>query len=378
MTTTPSAEQQLPSSPIETNNEEIDGIEPAQPGGWGDYPLDSLAIRSEHRAAVDVVRRINNGRFVMDPEFQRDFVWDKKKQSRLIESALLRIPLPVIYVAEDQEGRLVVVDGRQRLTTFDYYINDKLRLDLPDRQELHGKRFSELPLQLQSRVEDCQLMLYIIDAKVPDRARLDIFERVNSGELLTRQQMRNCIYSGKATQFVKEEAEQEGFKEATGHSLKASTMRDREFVNRFVSFRLLPLSAYKDNDMDGWLAEGLKRVNSQTDPEIEALRAAFRRSMFNNHTLFGKHAFRKFRPNDDAERRSILNASLFDVMSVLLADVQGEVIRSKHSELVSATLTLFNDQTFSNAITYGPNGGKEVRYRFDAARRAFQVVLDAP
>ena len=97
--------------------EALEGYEDSKPGGWEDYPLDELAIREERRAAVDVVRRLTAGRFRLDPDFQRDFVWEKDKQSRLIESILMRIPLPVFYVAEDDEGLLIVVDGRQRLTT---------------------------------------------------------------------------------------------------------------------------------------------------------------------------------------------------------------------------------------------------------------------
>src|SRR5262245_23923782 len=82
----------------------LEGYEEPGPGGWEGYPLDELAIRDERRTAVDVVRRLEQGRFVLDPDFQRDFVWDKDKQSRLIESILLRIPLPVFYVAEDLQG----------------------------------------------------------------------------------------------------------------------------------------------------------------------------------------------------------------------------------------------------------------------------------
>jgi hypothetical protein len=172
-------------APAEAPTDEVEGID-AEPASWGDYPLDSLAIRTEQRTAMDVVRRIKNDRFIMNPEFQRDFVWPVDKQSRLIESVLLRIPLPVFYVAEDSDGRLVVVDGLQRLTTFTRFLSNELRLTLEDRTELHKKKFSELPAALQNRVEDCQLTLYIIDATVPERARLDIFERVNGGEPLTR------------------------------------------------------------------------------------------------------------------------------------------------------------------------------------------------
>jgi hypothetical protein len=80
--------------PTELAPESVEGYEEAKPGGWEEYPLDELAIREERRAAVDVVRRLMAGRFRLDPDFQRDFVWEKDKQSRLIESILMRIPLP--------------------------------------------------------------------------------------------------------------------------------------------------------------------------------------------------------------------------------------------------------------------------------------------
>jgi hypothetical protein len=153
------------------------------------------------------------------------------------------------------------VDGLQRLSTFHAFTNNKLRLKLPGQTELDKKRFQDLPAKLQNRIEDCNLILYIIDAKVPERARLDIFERVNAGTPLTRQQMRNYLYTGRATRFLKYEAETELFVQATGGSLKPSSMRDQEFVNRFCAFSLLPLSEYQGN-MDEFLAKRLKYMNT--------------------------------------------------------------------------------------------------------------------
>ena len=153
----------------------------------------------------------------------------------------MRIPLPVFYLGEDEQGRMIVVDGLQRLSTFKRFVKNDFQLKLPDQPELNNKLFKNLSPKLQNRIEDCNLILYIIDAKVPERARLDIFERVNSGVPLTRQQMRNCLYNGQATQFLKKEAETKLFKQATGGSLKTQTMRNREFVNRFCAFQLLAL-----------------------------------------------------------------------------------------------------------------------------------------
>lgn len=352
----------------------VEGYEEPKPGGWEDYPLDELAIREERRAAVDVVRRLSAGRFRLDPDFQRDFVWEKDKQSRLIESVLMRIPLPVFYVAEDDEGLLIVVDGRQRLTTLQRFLEGNLALELPDRPELNKKRFTDLEARLQNRVEDCQLHFYIIDRTVPERARLDIFERVNGGEVLTRQQMRNAIYNGAATKFLKAEAESNLFKDATGGSLNTKKMQDREFVNRFCSFSLLPFDSYK-GDMDDWLARGLIRLATLPDADREALSQKFRRGLSNNLTVFKRHAFRKHRQT--SQPRSILNASLFDVMMFEMCRQDEEWVAKHADALRGAFYARMDDPVFTKAITYGPNSPKEVRARFRIANEMFREVFDA-
>ncbi len=352
----------------------LEGYEPPTPGGWDEYPLDELAIRDERRTAEDVVRRIEKGRFVLDPEFQRDFVWDEKKQSRLIESILMRIPLPVFYVAEDAQGRLVVVDGQQRLTTLNRFLSGELKLSLEDRQELHGKHFRDLDVRLQNRVEDCQLLFYIIDHAVPERARLDIFERVNGGEVLTRQQMRNAMYNGPATVFLREEAATELFAKATGESLDSRKMQDREFVNRFCSFSVLGLDTYK-GDMDDWLARGLTHLGKLDDAARGELRAKFQRALRSNLAVFGKHAFRKHRKADQS--RSIINASLFDVMAGSLSNIDEALVSTRAEQLRQAFYQRMDDQRFIKAVTYGPNTPKEVRTRFEIAAEMMKEVFDA-
>lgn len=361
-------------APAEPSAEALEGYEDSKPGGWEDYPLDELAIREERRAAVDVVRRLTAGRFRLDPDFQRDFVWEKDKQSRLIESILMRIPLPVFYVAEDDEGLLIVVDGRQRLTTLERFLGGELALDLPERPELHKKRFLDLEPRLQNRVEDCQLHFYIIDRTVPERARLDIFERVNGGEVLTRQQMRNAIYNGVATKFLKAEAESDLFRDATGGSLNTKKMQDREFVNRFCSFSLLPFDTYK-GDMDDWLARGLVRLMKLSEGDREALSLKFRRGLSNNLLVFKRHAFRKHRLTGQA--RSILNASLFDVMMFEMCQLDQERVAANAEALREAFYARMDDPVFTKAITYGPNSPKEVRARFRIANEMFREVFDA-
>jgi len=369
----PSAQE--PSAPVAPSAspgpvEEVDDYDPGSP--WQDYPLDDILIRQENRTVHDVVRRIGKGFYVMDPDFQRDFIWKADKQSKLIESVILRIPLPVLYLAEDANGHMIVVDGLQRLSTFDAFLNDRLVLRSLDRTELNGKRFSDLSFKLQNRIEDCNLILYTIDSKVPDRAKLDIFDRVNSGVPLSRQQMRNCLYQGKGTRFLKNQAQSDLFKEATGRSLKPDMMRDREFVNRFCAFRILNLRDYR-GDMDDFLATALQRMNHMDDDQLSALGNALNRSLANNYVTFGQHAFRRHAPNQ--EWRNPLNASLWDVMSTGLSRYSEARVEKHRDQLYRTVQDLLADDDFLDSITRSTSARKMVEHRFNATAKALEETL---
>ncbi len=338
-----------------------------------DYPMDTLLIRAENHTVYDVVRRISKNAIVMDPDFQRDFIWSPTQQSKLIESVLMRIPLPVFYLAEDDQGRAVMVDGLQRLITFKRFLDGDLRLILPDRNELNHKRFDDLPPKLQNRVEDCNLLFYLIDASVPERVRLDVFERVNGGVPLTRQQMRNGLFMGEATRFLKREVTTAIFLQATGGSLNTKTMRDREFVNRFCAFQLLALEDYK-GDMDAFLAQALRTMNQSSSEELACLSRTFRNSLAHNFMVFGKHAFRKRSLGQD--KRNVLNASLWDIMSTGLTRYSKQQVETKSDALRHGFDRLMNDDQFMDSITIGSSAVRKVRYRFQRADAMFQESFD--
>jgi len=364
----------------------IDGIgDPSVSTGWVEYPLDSVFVRKDQRTVNEVVKRINANRIILNPDFQRDFIWPIKKQARLIESCLMRIPLPVFYVAEASDGRIIVVDGLQRLTTFKNYLNNEFSLSklgsslegTTQDGSYIGKRFKDLSITLRERLEDTQLTLYILDAKAPDRAKLDIFERVNSGEPLTRQQMRNCLFSGPATKWLNQAANHNEFLRVTGSSINTKTMRDREIINRFCAFRLLGVGQYK-SDMDDFLAKALKKMNSFSEPELDELFEEFVHSMKINYTLFGKHAFRKSLAAIATSKwadRTVLNIALFDVCSVLLADYEESFVQEHSDQLVEKIGGLINNYNFFQAISFGTNGLGQVRTRFKMMEEAIAKVL---
>ncbi|MGI9228753.1 MAG: DUF262 domain-containing protein [Gammaproteobacteria bacterium] len=366
------AEERIDQQP-EGGDEGVEGLQES-PESLGGYPIDKLLIRRESRTIYETIRRIKEGRYIMDPDFQRGFVWDPKKQSRLIESVIMRIPLPVFYLAEDDQGKMIVVDGLQRLATFCRFRNGELRLNLPQREELDGKFFDDLIPKYQNRIEDFNLTFYVIDYQVEDQARLDIFERVNSGEPLSRQQMRNALYSGPATIFLREEAESAIFIQATGRSLNTKTMRDREFVNRFCSFYLLGVEEYKGDDMDGFLSRGLEKMNDMEKGELEDLSRVFQQSLSNNFKIFGKHAFRKSMAYGKHTRRSVLNASLWDVMSTELAKYTTQYVAENKDDLKLSLVGLVAKPEFSDTITLGTGGVKKVQKRFKMLQSVLKYI----
>ena len=360
-----------------------EGLDP-ESASWGDYPIDDVLIRQETRTVYEVIRRIEKGSYIMDPDFQRDFVWPEDKQSKLIESVVMRIPLPVFYLAEDEEGRMIVVDGLQRLSTFRRFVQNKLRLRLPGRTELDRLQFSELRPKLKNRIEDCNLIFYIIDSTVPERARLDIFERVNSGLPLTRQQMRNSLFMGPGTDFLKKASHVPSFLEATRESLSTKMMRDREFINRFCAFRILYLDTYR-GDMDDFLANALRKMNEMSTDDLNRLSGEFEISMTNNRLVFGEHAFSKSfslwwesrKKRNRPRTRKVINASIWDVMSTGLSRYGADRVKKSAGHLRESFYELLKNDEFVEAITISTNDSKRVQKRFHMSDRMFREVIGA-
>jgi len=360
-------------------NEEIEGIDTGDEISLGDYPIDTVLIRPETRTVQDIMRRIDKGAFIMDPDFQREFIWPEDKQSKLIESVLMRIPLPVFYLAENSEGRMIVVDGLQRLSTFQRFVHNEFALTFKSEEgwqknELDKKTFSQLPVKLQNRIEDCNLIIYIIDAKVPPQAMLDIFERVNGGMPLTRQQMRNCLYAGPATRFLKTTAASGEFLETVGgrNSLDHKKMRDREFINRFCAFHLLGIEEYR-GAMDNFLAKTLERMNGMDETELGRLQEQFCTSMVNNKAVFGINAFRK--PPTSGQQRKPINAALWDILSTGLSRYDTPVVESHADALRDGLYQLLKNPTFEDSVTYATNNIKQVKHRFDCMQNLLDEIF---
>ena len=352
--------------------QEIEGYESPKGSIGEEFSSEELFVRIDVRSAKEMVQRIKHNIVVLDPEFQRHFVWSKKKQSKLIESCIMCLPLPVFYFAERRDGKIIVVDGLQRLVTFLNFIEGDLKLTGFNKSHLlEGKKFSDLPVRLKERVLNTHLTLNILDSTATERARMEIFERVNSGTQLSRQQMRNALYSGKATNWLKSVSECKQFKMATGESFSSITMRDREAINRFVSFTLLGVQSYKGGNMDQFLVEGIKVLDSISQNEKDELAKKFKLVMKLNYIVFGEHAFRRSLVGENMEK-TMINMSLFDVISVSFTNflnkqcVKSENMLNKlnYQSLEKIVMDMLKNERFLGAITRSTNSEKAVKIRY--------------
>ncbi len=350
-------------------------------------PFDPEAIDVVTRnVTVDLLlSRAGSGMINLQPDFQRRWgVWDVRRQSRLIESLLLRIPLPVLYAAEDENETWEIVDGIQRLSTIARFMRPEVvgteRLVLKDLEYLKdydGKTFEELSPRLQLRLRETELVVHLIRKGTPAEVKFNVFARINTGGIaLSPQELRHAITPGPARKILEDWATEVAFQKATDGSIRPTRMDDRELVLRFVAFFTLGLDAYRQADMDGFLIRAMKSLNTLSGPELHASHAAFDRAMQAACALFGNDAFRK-RYSAEAARLPI-NKALFEAVSVNLANLDPDRLSrllEHKAELLGGFMALCLDRSFEAAISQGTGDVAKVNRRFKAIADLFEKVI---
>jgi hypothetical protein len=301
------------------------------------YPDASVKISRDQYSTFELKRMIEDAHELqLSPPFQRHKVWKIEQKRELIESLLMGIPIPVIYMFESSDGMKQMVDGRQRVGAIVDFMNDQFKLDklcmLP---AFNGAKFSDLEPLYRSKLERYQLFVYVIEPPTPERVKYDIFDRVNrGGTQLNSQEMRNALYQGFSTELLSELSESDTFIRATGGGIKSKRMRDHYVILRFLSFYLwrrgLFEFEYKSN-IDDFLAESMKVVNHFSAEQLDEVRSCFQRAMDGSMQVLGEDAFRFAVTN--LNRRPI-NMPLFEVLAYFFAianieRVEEPLLRSK-------------------------------------------------
>lgn len=357
--------------PDEEDEDQASGVEPEQDDPNDprtEHPFDPERIKVIHKTIVvdQLVSRISHGEIDLVPDFQRQRdIWKPKDQNRLVESLLLRIPLPVFYVAADEKENWTVVDGIQRMSTIDRYVRGEFTLsNLEYLVSLEGKKYSDLKRPMQRRIKETELVVYIIDPETPDEVIFNIFRRINTGGLMLKaQEIRHALNPGPIREYLRKLAETGEFLDATGRSINPKRMEDRDCVLRFLAFHIDSWENYTANDIDGYLTDAMKRINKMTDQERDLIAADFRKAMQAAADIFGADAFRRL----DSSRPRI-NKALFGAWSVGLARRSrkeiNRLVRNQARVRKDFMSLLHNNHEFERAISYSTGTPARVRKQF--------------
>lgn len=374
------------------------------------YDPEKIKIRKDTFSVHQLFGMIEENEVDLNPDFQRNIIWDNTRKSRLIESILLGIPLPVFYFAENRRDKkgdntFNVVDGLQRLSTIRQFMNNEFRLKnleyLKDECENKYYKIDEnknivddmfLERRFARRMEQAQLSVNIIEATSPAKVKYDIFRRINEGgRPLNKQEIRNCIATTNTRTYLKEMAQSLAFREATGGSINGSRMDDQELVLRFTAFNLsqtnntFPIGDQKrpliyTGDMNSFLDDTLEVLNTFGLNDFSDLRKYFQRSMQNAYYLFGKYCFRKCLPEHlkPNATRQLINKSLFTTWSIELANYNPEQI---HKEVPAGSFAsvlaqeLDKRKEYYEVVTIRTTDRKSLDLAFDKTQQLLTTYL---
>lgn len=312
------------SAGFEPTTENINDNNTPQP-----YNPDDIKVRREGFSVFEINRMMTEQNDIdLNPDFQRNLVWDNTRKSALIESILLGIPIPVFYFAESKSGKYHVVDGLQRLSTIKQFFNNEFALKKLEhlKDDCNGRYYKEeykdgkkklkaLDRRHTRRLENAQLIVNVIEFASPQKVKYDIFKRLNTGgRPLNKQEVRNCIASDSVRKFLKDAVKSSEFILATGDSINDNRMDAQELVLRFIGFKLEREGKITyTGDMNSFLDDVMDIINEFEITKLDTYMNELLNGLKVNYHLFGEFCFRKcltehFKPG---ARKQFINKALF-------------------------------------------------------------------
>lgn len=334
------------------------------------------------RSIYELERRWKRGDLNLNPEFQRDYVWDNKKASLLVESVLLEIPIPIIYLAEEADGIYTLIDGQQRLRSFFRYINNESKLrKLRVLTDLEGMLFKDLDKETQTKIEDATIRIIEIRKETDPDVKFEIFERLNVGSVkLNDQELRNCIYRGKYNNLLKELSEDKDLLYILRLDEPQNRMQQRELVLRYLTFYNQTYLKYKQ-PMKQFLNNELENNKHISDDELMQLRQSFKNAISLTRTVFGKNGFRRFVQGNQRDKNGTwekrINMGLYDVVMYGFSTYKKNQI-ILYSDTIREELIhlMTSDPNFINSISgTGTTNTQKVRLRFKIWEEALQKIV---
>lgn len=281
-----------------------------------DFEVEVLNIPAEKRKlitetydfTVSTINEYINSEHIVIPNFQRGYVWNRIQASRLIESLIIQCPIPVIYLSQNSDETLSVIDGNQRLTSISLFLNDGFPLSgLATYPELDGLTFSELDPRFQRHIINRTIRCIAILKETHPQIKFDVFERLNTGSVkLNPQELRHGIYNGTLMTKVEELAKASLFKKLTS-TTNDNRMKGDELVLRY--FTLLERLNIYEKPMSVFLNKYAEDNRFMPEAKVNELASNFETNLNKCHFLYGDFAFKTF---DDNRKRLKANTALYE------------------------------------------------------------------
>ena len=365
--------------------------------------LENLQVKAKERTVKTqsieydletLVKKIHKGIIKLDPDYQRRHRWDIGTSSRLIESLILNIPIPIIYLSydidvdvEEEGSRFSVIDGQQRLSAILTFFENKFPLsDLDILTDLEGCFHKDLPPFLIRRLEERTIKCLRIDSTIDPQVKFDIFERLNSGSVkLESHELRNATHRGPFNDLCKKLSQNDDFrtlvqipldKEEAERNSKVKKMEDVELVLRFFALIDDKYKTYKkskDKQFKDFLSDRLAELNKISKEQFPSFELRFLNSIKCIKSKFGDFAFAKYKfENGVFERQSNFNTAVYDALMIGFASENKDDVCSLTEKQVERFKELFKDENFYESLTGSVLDSSKITNRIEKARSVFK------
>jgi hypothetical protein len=338
----------------------------------------SLTTQQSDFTLAALYEMVRNNSINIRPDYQRRDRWDSEKQSALIESFLLNVPVPPIYFSEDEFGLYSVIDGNQRITAIYEFLSNNLELKgLKKFPELNGFKFNQMPAQLQNALyAKTYIRVTTLLRESDSQLKYEVFLRLNTGgDKLKAQEVRNAAYSGPLNELLFELANtlflKEKLKITNDKSPAYRSMDDVEHVLRFLTLTESweTISRPLGEEMDIFMS------NHRHD-HVSNYRSSFLRALEGCKNIWGNHAFQK--PTSDGWRDQLLSP-LYDAQMVavsMLDDRTLEVLQQRRNNVTAMTRDIFeSNANFVKSISHATNSPHAIKSRISLMHGLLQLAL---
>lgn len=374
-------------TPIDFGEEPKEPVEPGTTALEQKYSKEMRQIISQKiDLPISTLPEMIKEQIDLNPDFQRRDRWDVEKQSRFIESIIMNVPIPPVFLGEDQYGKYVVLDGRQRLTAIKDFLNNIFKLaGLKVWEDLNGQNYNDLQKKkLAAAITRRFVPAVVILKESSSQVKYDVFDRLNTGGVIAEpMEIRNAVFQGGFNKLIRELAELPEFRRLWGIPTEQGELEKnriyRDMSDVELVLRFFALSQYERMDMKfkDYLGEYMDERNKEyaQNPALAAAdHAHFQRAIENCWIVFGESAFRK---SAGAKK----SAPLADAVMISLSGYKADTVTPKAANIRTAIETLLtgNEEShkeFQKAFGTGTNGKGAIRTRIELAKEAVKVAIE--